>query len=186
MGPNLKELSIVVIAIIVLGLLVMGVSSHQQLAEGVSALGVRIELTGGPGVNVSSLGDGRYEISLSTGNYTETPVWVETSVTTDKRNWIDTNATLVTLAGFEAVRVRGDGHDTDIPLARIMDLTLGTAAATINLNEYAAIITHTDDSAAASDGLWLVYLGRDADSLLIGFGSDLSAADPHTDILALR
>ena len=185
MGPNLRDLAIVVIVVIMLGLFLLGVNSHQQLADGVEALGVDIELTGGAGVDVRSLGDGRYEISLSTGNYTETPVWVETSVTARGGNWIETGTTLVTLSGFEAVRVRGDGHDTDISLTRIMGLTPGTAAATIDPNEYAAVITHTDDS-ADSDGLWLVYLGRDADSLLIGFGSNLINADPHTDILALR
>lgn len=182
MGTNLRDMSVIVIAVICLGLLVMGVNSHNRIAD---ALGLEIELTGGSGINVSRLGDGSYEIALSSGNYTEVPIWAETSVTATADTWLDTDATLATLSTFEVVRVRGDGHHIDIPVSRIMGLTAGTAESTIGTDEYAVVITHTTDS-SDSDGLRLVYLGRDDDSLLVGFEAALSAADPHTDILVLR
>ena len=166
-----------------------------------TTLHLNFQYTGGDDWTYTDSGTGRDEAGLYSWRddidlYVRlqgAPTWLEhlvwngksDLVTATQKNWYDTDVTLTSLGAFPYVRVESDGFYQDILVSEITALTADTAATTLGSGTYRSVMFHKFDATTDGERTKWMYLGKDADSLLVAFTDTLANIAPGIKIFGL-
>ena len=106
-------------------------------------------------------------------------VWSDSTLIASAHAWVDTHEVLADIRVYRYIRVMGDGHHIDVPVTDVDAVTEAAAAGSISAGEYVVALTHLDSSVAPSNsyGVYPVYLGKDSDTLMVGFPNQIGTPD---------
>ena len=194
--PRTMGLILAALVIALLGSLVILLAGNTvgfYVGGNLVAESAELNVEAGDGIAIEASGDGTqttYKVAYDPNAYpdrTETSMWGPDSVTATARQWLDTGVTLASIGAYDRLRIKGKGTDdhVDVAVAAINGLVEGTATQAIAADQpLVRRVLVFDAGVTTSERVFM--LGRDADSLLIGFDQAITASDPLIDVFGLN